>query len=54
MNSVLDQQMVMEQEQVAFVMWVRCIWRWKALVYPHEKVELIGAQTMRKYDLQNY
>jgi hypothetical protein len=53
MNSVSDQQMVMEQEQVAFVMCARCTWSWEALVHPHEKVELIGSQTMRKYDLQN-
>jgi hypothetical protein len=46
--------MVMAQEQVAFLMWARCTWRWKVLVHPHERVELIGAQTMRKYDLQNY
>jgi hypothetical protein len=35
-------------------MWARCIGRWKVLVHPHEEVELIGAQTTRKYDLQNY
>jgi hypothetical protein len=46
--------MVMEQEQVACVMWMWCTWCWEALVHPHEKVELIGVQTMRKYDLQNY
>jgi hypothetical protein len=28
-----------------------CIWSWEALVHPHEKVELIDAHTMRKYDL---
>jgi hypothetical protein len=28
-----------------------CTWSWEALVHPHEKVELIGAQTIRKYDL---
>jgi hypothetical protein len=43
--------MVMEQEQVAFMMWARCTWRWKALVHTHENVELIDTQTMRKYDL---
>jgi hypothetical protein len=46
--------MVMEQEPVTFLMWAQCTWRWTALVYPHEEVELLGAQTMRKYDLQNY
>jgi hypothetical protein len=30
-----------------------CTWSWEALEHPHEKVELIGSQTMRKYDLQN-
>jgi hypothetical protein len=44
----------MEQERVVFVMWARCTWRQKALVHPHENVELISVQTMRKYDLQNY
>jgi hypothetical protein len=34
-------------------MWTRCTWRWKVLVHPHEELELIGALTMRKYDLQN-
>jgi hypothetical protein len=46
--------MVMEQEPLAFLMWARCTWRWRVLVHPREEVELIGAQTMRKYDLQNY
>jgi hypothetical protein len=32
-------------------MWARCTWRWKVLVHPHEEVELIGMQTMRKYNL---
>jgi hypothetical protein len=34
--------------------WARCTWSWEALVHPHEKVELIGVQTMRKYDMQSY
>jgi hypothetical protein len=46
--------MVMQQEQVAFLMWAWYTWRWKGLVHPYEKVELIGAQTMKKYDLHNY
>jgi hypothetical protein len=31
-NSVSDQQMVMEQEQVAFLMWAWYTWRWMSLV----------------------
>jgi hypothetical protein len=46
--------MVMDRDQVAFLMWEWCSWRWKVLVHPHERMELIGAQTIRKYDLQNY
>jgi hypothetical protein len=46
--------MEQEQEQVAFLTSAWYTWRWKDLVHPHEKVELIGAQTMKEYDLQNY